>query len=64
MRRGSRLAMALGIVQALIVCPALWAQASNAGHAPETPATVVAPGPWRVVGPVPGCVPPWGGVYA
>ena len=64
MRRGSRLAMALGIVQALIVCPALWAQASNAGHAPETPAPVVAPGPWRGVGPVPGCVLPWGGVYA
>lgn len=54
----------LGIVGVLVVAPALWAQASNAGHAPETPAPVVAPGPWRGVGPVAPCVLPWGGVYA
>jgi imidazolonepropionase-like amidohydrolase len=55
---------AVGIVGALIVAPALWAQVSYAGHAPETPAPKVRPGPWRGVGPVAPCVLPWGGIYA
>jgi imidazolonepropionase-like amidohydrolase len=55
---------ALGIVGVLIVAPGLWAQVSNAGHAPETPAPTVRPGPWRDVGDVTPCVLPWGGIYA
>lgn len=64
MRYGFVLRAALGMVGVLIGASALWAQVSNAGHAPETPAPAVAPGPWRGVGPVPGCVLPWGGIYA
>jgi imidazolonepropionase-like amidohydrolase len=55
---------AVGIVGVFIVAPTLWAQASNAGHAPETPAPTVRPGPWRGVGTVTPCVLPWGGIYA
>src|ERR1700730_18052014 len=55
---------AFGIVGVLIVAPGLWAQVSNAGHAPETPAPTVRPGPWRGVGTVTPCVLPWGGIYA
>lgn len=55
---------ALGIFAALTVGPAVWAQVSNAGHAPETPAPKVVPAPWRGVGPVAPCVLPWGGIYA
>jgi imidazolonepropionase-like amidohydrolase len=55
---------ALGIVGVLIVAPALWAQVSNAGHAPDTPAPQVKSGTWRGVGTVAPCVLPWGGIYA
>jgi imidazolonepropionase-like amidohydrolase len=58
------LRVALGIVGVLIVAPAPWAQVSNAGHAPETPAPQVKPGTWRGVGPVAPCVLPWGGIYS
>jgi imidazolonepropionase-like amidohydrolase len=58
------LAAALGILGPFIVAPALWAQVSNAGHAPELPAPQVWPGAWRNVGgndkP---CVNAWGGIY-
>jgi imidazolonepropionase-like amidohydrolase len=64
MRSRFGLTVALGIVGVLIVGPALWAQVSNAGHAPETPAPTVRPGTWRGVGPVAPCVLPWGGIYA
>jgi imidazolonepropionase-like amidohydrolase len=64
MRRRFVLIAAVGIVGILIVAPALWAQVSNAGHAPETPAPTVRPGPWRGVGTVTPCVLPWGGIYA
>src|SRR6266852_4841855 len=64
MRCRSVLTVALGIVGVLIVAPALWAQVSNAGHAPETPAPTVRPGTWRGVGTVPPCVLSWGGIYA
>jgi len=56
------LAGALGMVCALIGASGLWAQASNAGHAPETPAATVHPGVWRNQGSVTPCVLPWGGV--
>ncbi len=55
---------AFGISAALMATPALWAQVSNAGHAPETPPPQVYPGTWRGVGPVTPCVLPWGGIYA
>ena len=58
------LRMMLGIVGVLIVAPAPWAQVSNAGKAPETPAPQVKPGTWRGVGPVAPCVLPWGGIYS
>jgi imidazolonepropionase-like amidohydrolase len=58
------LRVVLGIVGVLIVAPAPWAQVSNAGRAPETPAPQVKPGPWRGVGTVAPCVLPWGGIYA
>jgi len=64
MRYRFALTVALGIVGGFIVAPALWAQVSNAGHAPETPAPTVRPGTWRGVGPVAPCVLPWGGIYA
>jgi imidazolonepropionase-like amidohydrolase len=64
MRSSFMLRMALGIVGVLIVTPAPWAQVSNAGKAPETPAPQVRPGPWRGVGLVAPCVLPWGGIYA
>jgi imidazolonepropionase-like amidohydrolase len=54
----------LGILGGLNVVPALWAQVSNAGKAPETPAPQVRPGPWRGVGTIAPCVLPWGGIYA
>jgi len=54
----------LGVVGLLMVGPSLWAQVSNAGKAPETPAPQVRPGTWRGVGPVAPCVLPWGGIYA
>jgi imidazolonepropionase-like amidohydrolase len=57
------LGAALGIVGFLIAAPSLWAQVSNAGKAPETPAPQVVPA-WRGVGPVAPCVLPWGGIYA
>jgi imidazolonepropionase-like amidohydrolase len=57
------LGAALGIFGLLIVGPSLWAQVSNAGKAPETPAPRVVPA-WRGVGPVAPCVLPWGGIYA
>jgi len=55
---------ALGLVGCLIVAPAPWAQVSNAGHAPETPAPQLRPGTWRNVGgnDTP-CVNEWGGIY-
>lgn len=55
---------ALGILAALTAVPGLWAQVSNAGHAPETPAPQVYSGTWRGVGPVTPCILPWGGIYA
>lgn len=55
---------ALGIFWILMVPSAPWAQVSNAGHAPETPAPQVRPGTWRGVGTVAPCVLPWGGVYS
>jgi imidazolonepropionase-like amidohydrolase len=64
MRWGFVLRAALGIAGVLIVAPAPWAQVSNAGKAPETPAPQVSPGPWRGVGTVAPCVLPWGGIYA
>jgi imidazolonepropionase-like amidohydrolase len=54
----------LGIFGLFITSPALLAQVSNAGKAPETPAPQVVPSPWRGVGPVAPCVLPWGGIYA
>jgi len=58
------LAAALAIVVVLNVAPApSWAQVSNAGHAPETPAPTVVPGPWRGVSAVAPCLNPWGGTY-
>jgi imidazolonepropionase-like amidohydrolase len=57
------LGAALGIFGLLIIGPSLWAQVSNAGKAPETPAPRVVPA-WRGVGPVAPCVLPWGGIYA
>jgi imidazolonepropionase-like amidohydrolase len=62
-RSRSVLGAALWIVGFLIAAPALWAQVSNAGHAPETLAPRVVPA-WRGVGPVAPCVLPWGGIYA
>jgi imidazolonepropionase-like amidohydrolase len=64
MRSRFVLRAALGLFGVLIVAPAPWAQVSNAGKAPETPAPQVRPGPWRGVGTVPPCVLPWGGIYA
>src|ERR1700730_8602549 len=58
------LRVALGIVGVFVVAPASWAQVSNAGKAPETPAPQVKPGTWRGVGPVAPCVLPWGGIYS
>ena len=54
----------LGVVGVfvLMVAPGLWAQVSNAGHAPETPAATVYPGTWRNQGSVTPCVLPWGGI--
>jgi imidazolonepropionase-like amidohydrolase len=40
----------------------LGAQASTAGHAPETPPPAAYPGVWRSQGSVTPCVLPWGGV--
>ena len=54
---------ALAAVGFLIVAPGSWAQVSNAGKAPETPAPQVVRA-WRGVGPVAPCVLPWGGIYA
>jgi imidazolonepropionase-like amidohydrolase len=58
------LTAALGVVGVFVlrVAPGLWAQVSNAGHAPETPAAAVYPGTWRNQGSVTPCVLPWGGV--
>ena len=53
---------ALGMVWVLIGASGLWAQVSNAGHAPETPPATVYPGTWRNQGSVTPCVLPWGGV--
>jgi imidazolonepropionase-like amidohydrolase len=53
----------LAAVGFLIVAPGSWAQVSNAGKAPETPAPQVVRA-WRGVGPVAPCVLPWGGIYA
>jgi imidazolonepropionase-like amidohydrolase len=65
MVRGRFLSVAaLGMVGLLMVAPAIWAQVSNVGKAPETPAPQVRPGQWRGVGPVAPCVLPWGGLYA
>src|SRR3981081_3096909 len=64
MRSRFVLRAALGIVGVLIVAPAPWAQVSNAGHAPDTPAPQVKPGTWRGVGNVAPCVLPWGGIYS
>jgi imidazolonepropionase-like amidohydrolase len=58
------LAAAFRILGIFTLAPALWAQVSNVGHAPETPAPQVMSGPWRGVGPIAPCVLPWGGVYA
>ena len=58
------LTAALAIVGVLNVAPGLWAQVSNAGHAPDTPAPQVKPGTWRGVGNVAPCVLPWGGIYS
>jgi imidazolonepropionase-like amidohydrolase len=55
---------ALGVIGVLIVAPRLFAQVSNAGHAPETPTPQVRPGTWRGVGLVAPCVLPWGGIYS
>jgi len=52
----------LGIL-CLLAVPAVSAQVSNAGKAPETPAPQVVPN-WRGVGSVAPCVLPWGGIYA
>jgi imidazolonepropionase-like amidohydrolase len=51
MRSRFVLRAALGLFGVLIVAPAPWAQVSNAGKAPDTPAPQVRPGPW-------------GGIYA
>jgi imidazolonepropionase-like amidohydrolase len=64
MRWGFVLRVAVGIAGVLIFAPTPWAQVSNAGRAPETPAPQVRPGPWRGVGTVAPCVLPWGGIYA
>lgn len=64
MRRNFTLMVSVGIFAVLISVPGLWAQVSNAGHAPETPAPQVRPGTWRGVGPVAPCVLPWGGIYS
>jgi imidazolonepropionase-like amidohydrolase len=64
MRRRTLSFVAIGIVGILFGAPGLWAQVSNAGHAPETPAPQVKPGTWRGVGPVAPCVLPWGGIYS
>jgi len=55
---------AIEIVGVLIVAPKLYAQVSNAGHAPDTPAPQVKPGTWRGVGTVAPCALPWGGIYS
>src|SRR5438270_785489 len=52
----------LGIFILFTGAPTLWAQASAAGHAPETPAPAPYPGVWRNQGSVAPCVLPWGGV--
>jgi imidazolonepropionase-like amidohydrolase len=64
MRCRSVLRAALGMVGVLMVAPGLWAQVSNAGHAPETPAPTVTPGTWRGVSRLAPCRNPWGGTYA
>jgi len=64
MRSRIVLKAAFGICGALVVAPSVWAQVSNGGHAPETPAPQVYPATWRGVGPVAPCVLPWGGIYA
>ena len=64
MRRRMVFFVAVGTVGILFGGPGLWAQVSNAGHAPETPAPQVRPGTWRGVGPVAPCVLPWGGIYS
>src|ERR1700681_2971383 len=55
---------AIEIVGVLIVAPKLYAQVSNAGHAPDTPAPQVKPCTWRGVGTVAPCALPWGGIYS
>src|SRR5882762_6319320 len=64
MRSRFVLTAALGIAGALNVPPALRAQVSNAGKAPELPAPMVWPGPWRNVGgnDTP-CLNAWGNIY-
>ena len=47
---------------ALGSAPRLGAQASAAGHAPETPPPAPYPGVWKSQGPTTPCVLPWGGV--
>src|SRR6202795_4063763 len=64
MRRRMVFFVSVGMVGILFGAPGLWAQVSNAGHAPETPAPQVKPGTWRGVGPVAPCVLPWGGIYS
>src|SRR5690349_18354903 len=54
----------LAILGLLVLPTAPWAQVSNAGHAPETPAPKVYSGTWRGVGSVTPCVLPWGGIIA
>src|SRR5450631_2804619 len=56
------LSAAIGMAGILIGASGLWAQVSNAGHAPETPAATVYPGTWRNQGSVTPCVLPWGGI--
>jgi imidazolonepropionase-like amidohydrolase len=57
----SVLKAAIGVVGFLSLAPAAWAQVSNAGKAPETPAPQVRQGPWKLAGNVP-CLNPWGGI--
>ncbi len=63
MKRENNWKLAAAVIfVALCGARGLRAQASAAGHAPETPAPAAYPGVWRNQGSVAPCVLPWGGV--